>query len=221
MRVGWYFGNPGAFSYSHTLWVKGFIDAPRLGTHYYTASSQDVSNRFAASQLLYGSPLALPIPDLLRTDFLLMIGANPFVSHGSVLTAPRIKDRCTTSSSAAAGSSSSIRAGPRPRAQFEWLRHRPRHRRLAAAVAAAGDVRRGPRRPRRASHARPTGVDWLRELAAPFTPEATAERTGVAPDTVRALARDLAAPPRAAVYGRIGTCAGRNGTLDRVSCSTR
>ncbi|MCU0313608.1 MAG: molybdopterin-dependent oxidoreductase, partial [Solirubrobacteraceae bacterium] len=68
--VGWYFGNPGAFSYSHALWVKGFMEG--LGSpHYYTASSQDVSNRFAASALLYGSPAIIPIPDLKRTTFLL------------------------------------------------------------------------------------------------------------------------------------------------------
>ena len=85
-------GNPGAFSYSHPLWVKGFLDA--LGSpHSYTASSQDVSNRFAASALLYGSPFIVPIPDLARTDFLLMVGANPLVSHGSVLSAPRVKDQ--------------------------------------------------------------------------------------------------------------------------------
>ena len=85
-------GNPGAFSHSHPLWVKGFLDA--LGSrHYYTASSQDVANRFAASALLYGSAALLPIPDLKRTQFLLMVGANPLVSHGSVLTAPRIKDQ--------------------------------------------------------------------------------------------------------------------------------
>ena len=60
-------GNPGAFSYSHTLWVKGFLDA--LGSpHYYSAGSQDVNNRFAASALLYGSPLLVPIPDLKRTE---------------------------------------------------------------------------------------------------------------------------------------------------------
>ena len=90
--VGWYMGNPGAFSYSHPLWVKGFLDA--LGSpHSYTASSQDVSNRFAASWFLYGAPFIVPIPDLARTDFLFMVGANPLVSHGSVLTAPRIKDK--------------------------------------------------------------------------------------------------------------------------------
>ena len=89
--VGWYLGNPGAFSYSHPIWVKGFMDA--IGSpHLYTAGSQDVNNRFAASQFLYGSPLIVPIPDLARTELLLIVGANPLVSHGSVLTAPRIKD---------------------------------------------------------------------------------------------------------------------------------
>jgi anaerobic selenocysteine-containing dehydrogenase len=90
--IGWYMGNPGAFSYSHTLWVKGFLDG--LGSrHYYTAGSQDVNNRFAASALMYGTPLVVPIPDLQRTSFLLMIGANPMVSHGSVLTAPRVREQ--------------------------------------------------------------------------------------------------------------------------------
>ena len=81
--VGWYMGNPGAFSYSHALWVKGFLDA--LGSpHYYTAASQDVANRFAASaRCSTASPLVVPIPDLQRTSFLLMVGANPLVSHGS------------------------------------------------------------------------------------------------------------------------------------------
>src|SRR3954469_15118111 len=90
--IGWYMGNPGAFSYSHVLWVKGFLDG--LGSpHYYTAGSQDVNNRFAASAMLYGSPLVVPIPDLARTSFLLMLVSNPMVSHGSVLTAPRIRDQ--------------------------------------------------------------------------------------------------------------------------------
>ena len=90
-KVGWYLGNPAAFSYSHPLWVTGFMKA--LGSpHYYGAGSQDVNNRFAASALLYGTPLAVPIPDLKRTQLLLMVGANPLVSHGSVLTAPRIRE---------------------------------------------------------------------------------------------------------------------------------
>ena len=112
--IGWYMGNPGAFSYSHPLWSKGFTDA--LGSsHYYTASSQDVSNRFAASQFLYGSPFQIPIPDLARTDFLLIVGANPLISHGSVMTAPRVKDQLHAISDRGGGSSSSTRAARRRR----------------------------------------------------------------------------------------------------------
>ena len=54
---------------------------------------------------------------------------------------------------------------------------------------------------------------WLERLAEPFSPEATQQRTGIAPDTVRSLARELARTPRAAVYGRVGTSTGENGTL--------
>ena len=52
-----------------------------------------MNNRFAASALLYGTPLLVPIPDLPRTKFLLMVGANPLVSHGSVLSAPRVREQ--------------------------------------------------------------------------------------------------------------------------------
>ena len=84
--------NPAAFSYSHLFGVMAFILGLGRHSHYFTASSQDTSNRLAASQFLDGSPMAVPIPDLLRTDLLVMMGANPVVSHGSFLTAPRIKD---------------------------------------------------------------------------------------------------------------------------------
>src|SRR4051794_30292796 len=194
--IGWYMGNPGGASYSHTLWSRGFVDA--LGSqHYYTAGSQDVNNRFAASALMYGSPLRVPIPDLERTSFLLMVGANPFVSNGSVLSAPRVRDR------------------------------------LHAIVARGGRVVVvDPRRTETArafEHVpiRPDTDAWLLlsllhvlgrdsplgPLVADFSPEATEERTSVPASSCRALARDLAAAPSAAVYGRTGSCLGRFGTL--------
>ena len=86
-------GNPGAFSYAHTFAALMFIKGIGRDGHYFTASSQDTNSRLIASQLLYGVPTSVPIPDLTRTDLLVMMGANPVVSHGSFLTAPRIKDR--------------------------------------------------------------------------------------------------------------------------------
>src|SRR3954453_22590030 len=194
--IGWYMGNPGGSSYAHTLWSKGFVDA--LGSaHYYTAGSQDGNSRFAAGALMFGSPLRVPIPDLERTSFLLMVGANPFGSNGSVLSAPRVRDR------------------------------------LHAIVARGGRVVVvDPRRTETAREfehvpIRPDTDAWLLlsllhvvgrdsalgRLVAAFSPEATAERTGVPAERCRALARDLAAAPSAAVYGRTGSCLGRFGTL--------
>lgn len=209
--VGWYMGNPGAFSYSHPLWVKGFLDA--VGSpHSYSASSQDVSNRFAASAFLYGSPFIVPIPDLARTDFLLVVGANPLVSHGSVLSAPRIKDQLHA---IVARGGRVVVVDPRrsETAQaFEhvaidpdgdaWMLLSMLEVIFSEGLEDAGAIER-----------QSTGVEALRELAAGHTPEATESRTGVAADEVRALARDLAGAKRGAVYGRTGSCLGRNGTL--------
>jgi anaerobic selenocysteine-containing dehydrogenase len=210
--VGWYYGNPGAFSYSHTLSLTTFMlgFGPKL--HVFTAGSQDVNNRFVASQLLYGSPLALPVPDILRTDLLVVIGANPVVSHGSVLTVPRIKDRMHDI----------VKRGGRvlvvdPRktetaAQFEWLGIVPDGD--AHLVLSLLNVMFGDNLVDRARLARQAdGGVWLEQLARPFSPEVTAVRTGIDPDTVRALARDLVHTERAAVYGRVGTSIGENGTL--------
>lgn len=209
--IGWYYGNPGAFSAGHVLGVAGFM--LMLGSrHLYTAGSQDVNQRFVASEMLYGNPAVAPIPDLHRTDLAVIIGANPVVSHGSVLTAPRIKELLH----------GVVERGGRvlvidPRRTetaraFEWLPVRPDtdaylllsllqvmfEEGLADTAAIAAQAR---------------GAEQLRALAAPYTPEATEAQTGVTPQEVRDLARALATTERAAVYGRIGTSIGTAGTL--------
>ena len=153
----------------------------------------------------------------MRTDFLVVIGANPIVSHGSVLTVPRIKDRMHDI----------VKRGGRvlvidPRrtetaAQFEWLGIVPDGDAylllsLLHVLFDEGLVG-GAAGPATRIERLADGVEWLQKLAEPFSPEATQERTGIAPDTVRSLARDLARTPRAAVYGRVGTSTGENGTL--------
>jgi anaerobic selenocysteine-containing dehydrogenase len=209
--VGWYMGNPGAFSYSHALWVKGFLDA--LGTpHYYTASSQDVSNRFAASALLYGSPLVVPIPDLQRTDLLLIVGANPLVSHGSVLTAPRIKDqlhaivqrggRVVVVDPRRSETARAFEHLPVTPDADAWLLLSLLHVIFEEGLADEAALAR-----------RTAGAAALRAAAREHPPEATEGRTGVPAASARALARDLAGARGAAVYGRTGSCLGRFGPL--------
>src|SRR3954447_12345865 len=205
--VGWYFGNPGAFSYSHPLWVKGMLDA--LGSpHLYSAGSQDVNNRFAASALLYGTPLIVPIPDLNRTRMLLMVGANPLVSHGSVLTSPRIRERLHAIERV-------VVVDPRrtePARAFEHVPIRPDTDAwlllsllqviFEEGLADEDAIRR-----------QAVGAGALRSAARDHPPEATEARTGIPADRVRELARALATADGAAVYGRTGSCLGRFGTL--------
>src|SRR3954469_349863 len=209
--IGWYIGNPGAFSYSHTLWVKGFLDA--LGSpHYYSAGSQDGNNRFAASALLYGSPLVVPIPDLQRTSFLLMLGANPMVSHGSVLTAPRVRDQLHAIT---ARGGRVLVVDPRrteTARQFEHVPITPDTDAwmLLSLLQVIFDEGLADRR-FLAGWTRDAGR--LEELARPHTPEETEAHTGVPAADARALARDFAAADGAAAYGRTGSCLGRHGTV--------
>jgi anaerobic selenocysteine-containing dehydrogenase len=210
--VGWYMGNPGAFSYAHTFAALLFTKGLGRHAHYFTASSQDTNSRLIASQLLYGVPTSVPIPDLTRTDLLVMMGTNPVVSHGSFLTAPRIKDRMHDI----------VKRGGRvvivdPRrtetaVAFEWLGIAPDTDAylllsLLQVMFSEGlvDLDRVNRQA--------DGAEWLQAMCRPFTPEATAAQTGIDSDSLRALARDLVNTPRAAVYGRLGTCVGRYGTL--------
>ena len=217
--IGWYMGNPGAFSYSHTLWVKGFLDA--LGSrHYYTAGSQDVNNRFAASALLYGTPLVVPIPDLQRTSFLLMVGANPMVSHGSVLTAPRVRDQLHEITGRGGRV---VVVDPRrteTARQFEhvaitpdtdaWL--------LLAMLQVIFDEGLADER---FLAEQAEGADRLRELVAPHTPESVAARTGIDADDDQprwpATSPPPTAPPPTGGPGRASAASARWSR----SCSTR
>lgn len=209
--IGWYWGNPGAFSASHTLWVAGFMLGLR-SPHLYTAGSQDVNNRFVASEFLYGNTAVAPVPDLHRADLVVIVGANPLVSHGSVLTAPRIKEELH---GVVERGGRVVVVDPRrteTARAFEWQPIRPDgdafmllsllHVLFEEGLADHAAIARQAR-----------GAEHLRGLARPFSPEATAATTGIAPEAVRELARALATTERAAVYGRIGTSLGRSGTL--------
>jgi anaerobic selenocysteine-containing dehydrogenase len=205
--VAWYMGNPGAFSYSHTLWVKGFLDG--LGSpHYYSAGSQDVNNRFAASALLYGTPFLLPFPDLTRTKLMLMVGANPLVSHGSVMSAPRVREQLLDVERV-------VVVDPRrteTARQFEHLPVRPDSDAwlLMSLIHVVFDEGLADQMYLARWAA---GADALERSVRPFAPEDTADRTGVPAQRVRELARDIAEADGVSIYGRTGSCLGRFGTL--------
>ena len=209
--VGQYFGNPSAFGYAAGVWAGMFMD--RIGSsHMYSAGSQDINSRYVASKLLYGAASQLPFPDLPRTDFLLMLGANPLVSHGSAIRAPRIKDDLAAI----------VKRGGRvvvidPRRtetarNYEHIAVRPDSD-AWLLLSMLHVVFAEHLEDRVAIAQQSNGFEALRRISAEYPPESTAERTGVDADTLTRLACEFATAPTATAYGRTGACLGHHGTL--------
>src|SRR6059036_865012 len=90
--VAVYLGNPSAHSMALGLYAQVLLRA--LGTkNLFSASTVDQMPKQVAVGLMFGTMLSTPVPDLDRTDYLLILGANPFVSNGSLMTAPDVPGR--------------------------------------------------------------------------------------------------------------------------------
>jgi anaerobic selenocysteine-containing dehydrogenase len=207
-----YLGNPNAHSIAGAFYVSTLVRA--AGTrNVYSASTLDQMPKHVSAGLIFGHPLTIPVPDLDRTDHLLMLGANPLESNGSLMTAPDMRGRLRRLRER--GGRLVVVDPRRSRTAEEADEHVPirpgTDAHLLAAMAhslfAEGLVSLG----RLAEHV--DGVDAVRAALEPFSPEAVASVCRVEASTVRRLARDLAAAPRAAVYGRIGTSTQEFGTL--------
>ena len=177
-----YLGNPIVHNHGALLMRSGLLKA--LGTrNRYSAGSQDTSPRFAASYYLYGSSLAIPMPDVDRTDYFLCIGANPVVSNGSVLTAPDMRGAPARASASAAARLVVVdpRRTETAREADEHVADPPRRRRRAAARDGAGAGRARPRRRAPRSRAHASGWDEVeRRLRAVHARARRARFTGVA-----------------------------------------
>ncbi|WP_425146220.1 molybdopterin-dependent oxidoreductase [Deinococcus sp.] len=200
--VGMYQGNPSVHNSGTLLSAGGFLAA--LGSkNRYSATSVDQLPHHRAALEMLGHPLLLPIPDVDRTDFLLMMGANPAASNGSILTAPGLKERLK----AIRGRGGRVvLLDPRRTESAAYAEHafiRPGSD--AALLLALLHVifEENLETPGRLLDFM-DGLDALRAAALPYSPEAVADFTGLSADFIRRLARDFAAAPSAAAYGRIG-----------------
>jgi anaerobic selenocysteine-containing dehydrogenase len=211
--VAVYLGNPNAHNLSNLLYGKVLLRA--LGSrNLYSASTVDQYPKQMASALMFGTGTTVPVPDVDRTDHLLILGANPLASNGSLMTAPDMRGRLRAIRSR--GGKIVVIDPRRSRTAEEADEHhfiRPgtdAHLMFAMVhVLFEEDLAD----PGRRLHELTDGLEVVSELAQPFTPEAASEACGIAPEEIRRLARELAAAPSAAVYGRIGTCTQEFGTL--------
>ncbi|MGN7132201.1 molybdopterin-dependent oxidoreductase [Rhodococcoides corynebacterioides] len=208
--VAVYWGNPVAHNLGGlTHGIGGLL--PELGTrNVFSATSLDSRPHLMVHRALYGHQLLAPVPDLDRTDHLLLFGSNPLVSNGSMMAVPNVGQRLRD-----------LRARGGRLVVVD-----PRRTRTAAAADEYVTVRPGTdaflllamiRTILEDGAATPASyVDGLGELAAvvaPFAPDRVAPLTGVPAETVARLARDFAAASRAAAHGRMGVSTQRAGGL--------
>jgi anaerobic selenocysteine-containing dehydrogenase len=210
--VAVYLGNPSAHSMQLAIYNQVFLRA--LGSkNIYSASTVDQMPKQVAVGLMFGTVLSAPVPDIDRTDYLMILGADPFVSNGSLMTAPDVPGRLRAIRQR--GGKIVVIDPRRSRTASEASEHH--HIRPGAdAYFLFGIVHtlfaeRLVKLGRLAEHV--AGVDTVAALAREFAPEVVAPRCGIAADVIRRLARELAAAKRAAVYARIGTCTQEFGTL--------
>ncbi|MGW6909338.1 molybdopterin oxidoreductase family protein [Streptomyces sp. NPDC054940] len=210
--VGVVLGNPNVHTMAGALYPTVLLAGLRTRS-LFTASTVDQMPKHVSSGLLYGDANAIPVPDLDHTDHLLLIGANPLESNGSLCTAPDFPGKLKALK--ARGGTLTVIDPRRTRTAKLADRHlaiRPGTDALLLAAMAyvlfAEDlVDTGELTP----HLQ--GLDELQDAVRDFTPEAVAAACDIDAGTIRTLARELAAAPTAAVYARIGSCTVPHGTL--------
>lgn len=210
--VAVYQGNPNVHNMGAMLFGPGFLRTLK-SKRRFSATSVDQLPHMLASYLMLGHQLLLPIPDIDRTRYFLVLGANPLASNGSLMSAPGMRDRIAgvrarggrvvvidprrTETALAADEHVFIRPGKD--ALFLLA--------LLNVLFAAGSARLGR------LESITDGMETLRDVVREWTPERVAPHTGVPSNTIVRIARELAAAESAVVYGRVGTSTQEFGAL--------
>lgn len=209
--VGVYLGNPNAHNFGTMVFGPPFLRA--LGSkNRFSATSCDQLPLMLASYFMFGHQLLFPVPDVDRTDFMMLIGANPLASNGSIMAAPGIKKRLEGISKRGG---KVVVVDPR---RCETARIADEHvfiqpgtdalflLGLLHEVCATGiDLGRISDSVKNA--------DRILEIAKAYPPAQSEAITGVPAETVKRLARELRAAPKAVLYGRVGACTQEFGGL--------
>ncbi len=203
--VALYLGNPTVHNLGALLYGLGFLKT--IGTRSrFSATSVDQLPHMLAALEMFGHQLLLPVPDVDRCDHLVILGANPLVSNGSIMSAPGIKRRLEAIR----------RRGGRvividPR-RTETAKLADRHLfvrpgtdglLLAAMIHTLfeeGRVALGR------LEAFTAGVEAVKSGVSPFSPERVADKTGIDAVAIRNLVREFTGAARPALYGRMGIC---------------
>jgi formate dehydrogenase len=210
--IAMYVGTAAGFGVLHPMFAQGFMDG--IGsTRMFSSATQDCSNKFAVSRLMYGFPFTLTYPDILETDCLIIVGANPAVSKWSFLQVPNpvehlkslaqrggrifVVDPRRTETAQSVGEHVFIRPGTDIFFYLSFLNEL--------------DRQDGIDRDRVARYM--TGLERALEVAAPWPAERTEPVTGIGSDLLQSMVEAYRSANGAAMYCSTGVNMGGSGSL--------
>ncbi len=211
--VAAYFGNPTAFNALGSQAMMSFFT--QLGTRrLFNSGTQDCSNKFAGSEAVFGTSTLHPIPDISRTQYALIFGENPKISHMSFVSM--------------ANPMQQLRQAKKKGATIKFVNPR----KIESATAATGDVLqikpdtdlyfmaallheidKGPGFDNQAIINHGSNIDGLREFITPYSADSVADVVGISADIIRKTALEFASAESACVHMSTGVNMGRQGTL--------
>ncbi|WP_097200966.1 molybdopterin-dependent oxidoreductase [Variovorax sp. YR752] len=210
--VGTYLGNPNAHNLGNAVFLPQFQKALGSRNRYSSASADQLPHHVAANYM-FGASMAIAVPDIDRTDFMLIIGGNPVVSNGSMMSGAgmpgRIKaiqkrggkvvvvDPRHTETAKIASEHLAIR--PEADALLLFALIRTVIEEDLVDFGQLGDM--------------VDGYDRIAAASADFTPERVCDAVGISAHRIRCLGREFAAAPSAVCYGRMGASAQSFGGL--------
>ena len=210
--VGIYMGNPTVHNYGMMTHQSALFRHIRTRNRF-SATSVDQLPHHLVSLWLFGHKLMFPIPDIDRTDYFLMIGANPVASNGSIWTVPDVRKRIK-SLTERGGQLVVIDPRRTETAELATEHHAARPGTDAALLLALihllfrdGLIDLG--------HLSDfvDGIDDIKKAVVSYTPEWAASHTGMSSEKITQLAHDFSSADRAICYGRMGVSTQRFGTL--------
>jgi anaerobic selenocysteine-containing dehydrogenase len=209
--IALYQGNPSVHNYGTLLFSGNLRKA--LGTkNKYSATSLDQLPHQYVAQMMFGHELMIPVPDIDRSDFFLIIGGNPLASNGSMMTAPGMANRLKKIQKRGG---KVVVIDPR---RTETAKKADQHifvkpeTDVYLLLALLNEVVNN-------NHAMPgnaeayiTNLEVIKDIITPYSSEKVARVTGISTDEIKKLALDFCTAKSAVCYGRMGVSVQRFGS---------
>ena len=198
-----YLGNPNAHNLGNAIFLKPFLKA--LGTiNRYSSASTDQMPHHVASNYMFGAGMLIPVPDIDRTQFMLIIGANPVVSNGSMMTAAGVLNRINAIKKR---NGKVVVIDPKrtktAKAASEHIFIKPeKDALLLLAIIHCIFENKQVNLGHLSDYVDETTT--LEQLVKEFSPEVVSCVTGISASTIRTLANDFASAESAVCYSRMG-----------------